>query len=207
MVGGVNPPPPGGKGKNNMAATSLTPHLSFNGACADAFNFYKSVFGGEFAAFFHYDGQGAQGYEVFELQPTPAHLGGLPETLGESDAPVFSPDGRWLVMFSREHTAMVRGTDTSFEEVWDPEDDTPVLVDWAELFVQKLPGADIDRVRVGVEIPRSRDYEQEVSQWATYEAVRFDSADVVTLVMPWGEELRVPLPATGAVTSHGYTGG
>jgi PhnB protein len=35
--------------------TSLTPHLSFNGACADAFNFYKSVFGGEFAAFFRYD--------------------------------------------------------------------------------------------------------------------------------------------------------
>src|SRR5688572_24210112 len=28
--------------------TSINPYLSFNDNCADAFNFYKSVFGGEF---------------------------------------------------------------------------------------------------------------------------------------------------------------
>lgn len=30
---------------------SLNPYLNFNGNTEDAFNFYKSVFGGEFATF------------------------------------------------------------------------------------------------------------------------------------------------------------
>ena len=29
--------------------TTINPYLTFNGTCEDAFNFYKSVFGGEFA--------------------------------------------------------------------------------------------------------------------------------------------------------------
>jgi PhnB protein len=30
--------------------TSLNPYLNFNGTCEEAFNFYKSVFGGEFTS-------------------------------------------------------------------------------------------------------------------------------------------------------------
>ena len=38
-----------------MITASLNPYLTFNGTCEAAFNFYKSAFGGEFGAFFHYD--------------------------------------------------------------------------------------------------------------------------------------------------------
>jgi len=38
-----------------MTAKSLNPHLMFNGTCEDAFNFYKSVFGGEFTAFLRHE--------------------------------------------------------------------------------------------------------------------------------------------------------
>ena len=38
-----------------MTATSLNPHLVFNGTCEEAFNFYKSVFGGEFGAFLRHE--------------------------------------------------------------------------------------------------------------------------------------------------------
>lgn len=37
-----------------MITASLNPHLTFNGDCEAAFNFYKSVFGGEFASFLRY---------------------------------------------------------------------------------------------------------------------------------------------------------
>jgi len=33
---------------------SVNPYLSFNGSCEAAFNFYKSVFGGEFVELFRY---------------------------------------------------------------------------------------------------------------------------------------------------------
>jgi len=38
-----------------MTATSLNPHLVFNGTCEEAFNFYKSVFGGAFTAFLRHE--------------------------------------------------------------------------------------------------------------------------------------------------------
>ncbi len=35
--------------QNIKAMTTINPYLTFNGNCEEAFNFYKSVFGGEFA--------------------------------------------------------------------------------------------------------------------------------------------------------------
>lgn len=161
---------------------------------------------GRHAAFFHWDGQGETGYEAFELQPTPRHLGGVPRVWGEAGAPAFTPDGRWLLWFVSGEF-LVRGSNQGFDEVADDEDGSRVVVDWARLFVHRLrPGTGPDAVPVGVEIPLSTSYDDVVSQWSTDEALRFEADDTVTLLMPWGEELRVPLPAGGAVTSHGYAG-
>jgi dipeptidyl aminopeptidase/acylaminoacyl peptidase len=124
---------------------------------------------GRFAVFFHWDGQGETGYEVFELRPRPAHLGGVPQVWGEAGAPVFSPDGGWLVWL-----VLVEPT---------VRDDG--LVDWAELFVQRLlPGVDIARVPVG-----SVGDADEIGEWSTDVRVRFDGEDVVTLAMPGGQEV------------------
>jgi len=37
-----------------MITATANPHLSFNGTCEAAFNFYKSVFGGEFTELYRY---------------------------------------------------------------------------------------------------------------------------------------------------------
>jgi PhnB protein len=34
---------------NNITMTKLNPYLTFNGNCEEAFDFYKTIFGGEFA--------------------------------------------------------------------------------------------------------------------------------------------------------------
>ncbi len=53
---------------------------------------------GLYLALFLYSGQSEVGYELFALQPTLQHLGGLPYVFGEGEAPVFSADDRWLAM-------------------------------------------------------------------------------------------------------------
>ena len=95
-------------------------------------------------------------------------------------------------------------TGEDFEEVYDEYSDESVVVDWAELFFQRLPEPRVDRFPVGIEIPLATDPDV-VNHWDTYGAVRFLSSDAVALTMPWGEEMRVSLPVADSITSHGFT--
>lgn len=152
-------------------------------------------------ALFVYSGQSSQGYELFALQPTLAHIGGLPEVFGEGAAPAFSPGCRWVVMFTTDDP-FVRETDEHFDEIHDAESDATVVVDWARLRVRRLPDMTDYEVPVGVQIPLSTDPDV-LREWTLPEAVRFDSEDIAMLHMPWGEVIPVSLPPQ-AVTSHGF---
>lgn len=151
-----------------------------------------------YLALFLYSGQSSQGFELFTLQPTFAHVGGVPETHGHGDAPMYSPDGRWLVMFM-DSDYRVRGTDEDFEDLYDEQSDARAVLDWAYLHVLRLPELTVHSVAVGAEIPLSTDPDV-YNEWETYDAVRFASDDVVVVRMPQGLEISVPLPPEGAIT-------
>jgi hypothetical protein len=51
------------------------------------------------AALGMWSGQSEQGYVLFDLDPLRV-LAQLDYVFGEGDAPMFSPDGRWLVIFT-----------------------------------------------------------------------------------------------------------
>jgi hypothetical protein len=154
-------------------------------------------------ALFGYSGQSSQGYELFRLDPL-AHLGGFPDTQGEGAAPLFSPDGRWLVMAMSIDAPVVRGTGEYFEEVADDDSDAPVVIDWARLVVQQVDGGEPVTVPVGVEAAVSTDLDT-VLDWNTYaHPLRFTADDVVVVTMPWGEEIPVSLPPAGPVTGRGF---
>lgn len=157
------------------------------------------------AALFIYSGQSSQGYELLRLRPRVAHLGGMADTYGHGSAPVFSPGGDWLVMLM-DGEPRVRETGAYYEEVWDESADAAVVVDWARLYVLRLPELTPDSVPVGVEIPLSTDPDV-VGEWEPYDAVRFSGPDAAVLRMPWGEEIAVSLPLAGAVTGRAYTPG
>lgn len=154
------------------------------------------------AALFIYSGQSSQGYELFALEPSLSHLGGLPETRGKSTGPLFSPGGDWLVSLI-DVERCVRGTGDHFETVQDDSATDRIIVDWAQLYVQRVPHGDVCCVEVGVEVPRALEVE-EVLDWDAYDAVSFDGDDIAVLRMPWGELLPVPLPPTGPITSRGF---
>ena len=160
-----------------------------------------------YVALFIYSGQSSQGYEVFALSPTLTRIGGLAEVRGHGDAPVFSPDGDWLVTLIQDPNCSVRGLGEPFETVQDDDSDDLVIVDWATLYVQRLPGAEIEAIPVGVEVPRATSIDS-VYEWNAYDAVRFRRKEVVTVRMPrpgvtapWED---VSLPPRGPITSRGF---
>jgi hypothetical protein len=155
----------------------------------------------KYLALFIYSGQSSQGYELLALRPKLERIGGLAEGFGHGTAPVFSPGGSCLATWiSRE--IRVRESGEYFEDMQDPDSDLEVVVDWSRLYVQPLPGSAIQSFPVGVAIPLSADLD-EVSEWDTYDAIEFVAEDELTLQMPWGETLRVSLPAPAAITAEG----
>ena len=153
----------------------------------------------QYVALFIYSGQSSQGYELFALRPTFTHIGGMPETPGHGSPPMFSPDSSWLAMFM-DGEYLARGTDDDFEELYDERSDARAVLDWACLHVLHLPSRTLTSVDIGVEMPLSTDPDVYYG-WETYGAARFASGDVVVLRMPWGAQMRVPLPPEGAVTA------
>jgi hypothetical protein len=150
-------------------------------------------------ALFVYSGQSAQGYELFALEPQLRHLGGLPYVHGMGDGPTFSPDDRWLVMLVREVARLRTATREYFEAVSDEHAQGTVVIDWARLYVQRVPDGAIENVHVGVEIALSTDHDV-VAEWEVY-AVDIVGANV-RIRMPWGEVVTVPLPPAGDVTAE-----
>jgi hypothetical protein len=151
-------------------------------------------------ALFLYSGQSSLGYEVFAVGDALSHAGGLAELRGVGSAPVFSPRATWLAMLT-DRDRWLRGGGAHFEDVQDDDADERVIVDWATLHLQRLPGAAVASVAVGVELPRSTDLEL-VLGWRPYDAIRFAGEDALVLSLPWGDELTVALPVEGPLTTR-----
>ncbi|MFI5915118.1 hypothetical protein [Dactylosporangium sp. NPDC051541] len=153
---------------------------------------------------FSWSGQGTLGLEVFRLQPAFAHIGGLGPTHAHGGSPVFSPDGRWLALFTDgEYT--VRGTGEDFEERYDANSDAHAVLDWACLHLLRLPELTTYRVDVGVDLPVATNPDV-YSAWEPYDVVQRVTDHLVVLRMPWGPEVAVPLPrdtVDNAVTTLG----
>jgi hypothetical protein len=147
-----------------------------------------------------FSGQSTQGWELFQLVPTTEHLGGLRDTHGTGTAPVFAPDSRWLAMVLTGVDARWRDTKTRFEDRLDPDSDERSILDWATLFIQRLPDGAIEEHTIGVSLPCSINRDV-VHEWDMYERVRFTGPDTVELALPWDERLAVPLPVAGPITA------
>ncbi|MBE8158950.1 MAG: VOC family protein [Betaproteobacteria bacterium] len=81
-------------------------YLAFNGECEAAFNFYKSVFGGEFSGFMRYETAPAEMKQNMPAEDTQKvmHVS-LPmgqSTLMGSDMPEASPNGGFSVAIGAE---------------------------------------------------------------------------------------------------------
>lgn len=150
-----------------------------------------------------YSGQSSQGYEVFSLNPELSRVGGLSETSGHGSAPVFSPDGRWLLSMT-DTERRVRGTGEYFEVLQDEHSAASVIVNWAQLHVQQLPRSEVRSVPVGVEVPLATDLDL-VLGWRAYDAIGFTGNDRATLGMPWGASLVVPLPPPTVLTCRAFS--
>jgi hypothetical protein len=149
------------------------------------------------AALFIYSGQSEVGYELFGLEPTLQRLGGLPYVHGDGGAPLFSPDGRWLVLATTT-VPRVRGTGEYAEEVLVPHASGEFLVDWAQLFVHPLPDGPIERLDVGMCIAASTDPDA-MLEWRTYDGLRFKGPDCLVFEGP-GVSSEIKLPASGRIT-------
>ncbi|UAB99552.1 hypothetical protein Dvina_16650 [Dactylosporangium vinaceum] len=144
-------------------------------------------------------GRSEHGYELFQMQPTFAHIGGLAPAAGKASAPVFSPRGDWVVSFVADGFR-VRGTGGHFTDLFAKGPGVRVMLDWARLHVLHLPDGVWHGADVGVEMPVSA-YPHEYMDWGTEGAVRFSADDVVVLRMPWQAEVAVPLPPPAVITA------
>lgn len=150
------------------------------------------------AALFIYSGQSEQGYELFALEPTLVHVGGLPYVQGEGTVPVFSPDSRWLAMVMTTGPR-VRGTGEYAEEVLgDGEGD--VLIDWATVHVQRMPDGPIISVVLGTPVSRATNYE-DVAEWTLHDAITFTAKDRLAIELPWGDHVEVAAPPAEPITT------
>jgi hypothetical protein len=137
---------------------------------------------------------GRYGWELFSLTPEFCHAGSLPYVEGEGDPPQFSPDGRWLAMLVVV-APRVRDTGDYFDAASDASASDTVVVDWARLYVQRLPDRDIVSHAVGATVPRALDPD-DIRDWTTCDSMRFVTATALELTMPWHERLVCSLPAT-----------
>lgn len=153
-----------------------------------------------YAALLVYSGHTEMGWELFELTPSLRHVSSLPYVHGEGLAPVFSPDSRYLVMILTTG-ARERGTGKNAEALLRPDAKGEVLLDWAMLYVQRIPLGAVEASPVGTWVKRSTEA-AEVMGWDLYESLRF-SGDKHRLVLPlpWGGVLELGIPLGGPVTT------
>jgi hypothetical protein len=147
---------------------------------------------GRYLALFLYSGQSEVGYELFELTPELAHVGGLPYVFGEGDAPVFSPDERHMVMawetyfdWWNDETIAARSRDSEIE--------------WGALAVHELPDGAIFRVPLVARVPAG--WSPEASSWTAPTELQFVAPDALSLRTPWGATPRIPFPLPDVVVT------
>jgi hypothetical protein len=163
------------------------------------------------AALFVYSGQSQQGWELFALDPIAADprkalrwVSSLPYVKGEGMAPVFSPDGRWLVMaVTADWCARMSGEHA--EDALDGGEGS-IVIDWIQLYAQQIPDTTSEEpgwipgtrvVTIGTRVQRTMDPE-ELLAWTLDQVPRFGAGDRVAIALPWGEEIEVSLPPSVA---------
>lgn len=153
-----------------------------------------------YAALLVYSGDVEMGWELFELAPTLRRVSGLPYVQGEGLAPVFSPDSHYLAMVLTTG-ARERGTGKAAEKLLRPEAKGEVLLDWAMLYVQRVPDGAVEASPVGTWVKRSMEAD-EVLGWDLYESLRFSGGKHrLVLPLPWGGVLELGIPLGGPVTT------
>jgi hypothetical protein len=151
------------------------------------------------AALLVYSGQSEQGWELFAIEPALRHLSSLPYVRGEGLAPVFSSDSRTLAMIVTVEPRE-RGTGEYAEALLDPEASGEILIDWATLFIQQVPDGEVEASAIGTWVRRSTDPD-EIQGWDLYESLRFTRNHQLTVPLPWGGLLELPIPLGGSVTT------
>lgn len=148
------------------------------------------------AALWVYTGQAEQEHRLFALMPF-ALVRAVAQYRGMSDAPVFSPDGRWLVTFVATEPR-VRATGDHYEDAFAEDATDEVVVDFATLLVQAVPGGEVRERAVGVTVLRSCDPDI-VTGWHTHGGLAMLDTSTALLRLPSGEQLAVDLGAEGPV--------
>jgi hypothetical protein len=90
-------------------------------------------------------------------------------------------------------TPRVQETGAYFEDVSDVDADDAVIVEWARLYIHRLPDGETTSHPVAALVPRALDPD-EVNGWRTFDAMRFVTATTLELTTPWGQRVACELP-------------
>ena len=158
-------------------------------------------------AMFVYSGQSQVGYELFRIDAKKGsieRISGMPYEVGEGDAPVFSPDGRWLAMLASAGP-YERDTGEYIEDLLDPQADEgdEIVADLAQLFIQAIPDigrpSTIQRHFVGATIRKNADYDA-IASWNVYDALSFSPEGRLVLAPTWATRVELDMPIAGEIT-------
>lgn len=151
----------------------------------------------QYAALFVYSGQSEQGWVLFAVSPDDElhpirYMSSLPYVHGQGMAPAFSPDSRWLVMAVTGGWVTSDGVDA--EDALDGGEGR-VLLEWARIYAQQLPGGPVGTTAICTWIDRRSDPD-DVFDWHFAAPPRFEG-DRAMLELPWAQCLDVTLPLEG----------
>lgn len=159
------------------------------------------------AAMFVYSGQSQVAYELFRIDAKKGSIervSGMPYEVGEGGAPVFSPDGRWLVMLASAGP-YERETGEHLEDLLDPEADEgdAIVADLAQLFVQAIPNigrpSTIERHFVGAAIRKNANFDA-IASWDVYDTLSFSPEGRLVLAPKWATRVELDMPIAGEIT-------
>lgn len=149
-----------------------------------------------YAAVFLYSGQSEVGYELFEVKPSLRHLASMPYVFGEGDAPVFSPNGKFIAM-----AYAVNGWLDPADFMEDLNDKWRFLIRWSEIHLRCIESGEEAVCSVNV-LPGSREQEESI-----YPTIRFKSDTELELEVPWFGPILFCLPLSESMTIEGPTQG
>lgn len=136
---------------------------------------------GGHAALFLFAGETEHAWELFALRPKLARRKGSPVATGRGEAPVFSPDSKYLV------TASTAAID------WFDEN-----VEFAELYVQTLATEEVKRY--GLRVNASLEAGDDPEEWAQPNELVFEAPGLLRVTLPWDESATITIPPSGPVT-------
>lgn len=154
-------------------------------------------------AVFLTSGQHEVGFELVEVGRRLHPMFDLPHVRGDASAPVFTPNGAWLVMLVRTWDAR-SWHDADGNPVERPrrdDDDARSSDDaragewslrWAELYALHVPTLQL--VRSEIEVVTDRLPDVDLARWTTFGRLATLDDDRVEIELPWGDRTELRLP-------------